>query len=482
MAWRSRARDQSDVTFEAVQMATDDRKNTLWTRADRIVGAFIARIMLKVAMLIEARADRSQDKLATGGPSDQQPQRRAPASLKFADHPLYTSLAKHLDLPRRFGFSNPFYRCHDVQKGAQTWMHGKAYTNFASYDYLGLNSHSAVRAAAKQAVEVHGTSVSASRIVAGERSLHGDLEKKLASIYMADAALAFVSGHATNVSTIGTLMSADDVVIYDELCHNSILVGIKLSRATARSFKHNDMASLEQVLTESRQFGSRALIVAEGLYSMDGDVAPLPDLVRLKTKYKAWLMIDEAHALGVLGATGRGSAEHFGIDPRSVDIWMGTLSKTLASCGGYIAGNQQLIDILKYQAPGMVYSVGLSPPVAASASAALDVLKREPERIARLQANGRLFLSLARDAGLDTATSEGHAIVSVIVGDILLAGQMSDRLLARGLNVLPIIFPAVPLKSSRFRFFLTSEHTEQQIREAVGVMRDAGQLRSKHAA
>jgi 8-amino-7-oxononanoate synthase len=395
---------------------------------------------------------------------------RRPVSMQFSDHPLYASIAKHMALPLLFKFSNPFYRCHEAQHGVETVMAGKTYINFASYDYLGLNQHCAVKNAAKDAIDCYGTSVSASRIVAGERPLHGHLEAELAALYEAESAVAFVSGHATNVSTIGTLMSADDVIIYDELCHNSVMVGNKLSRATARSFKHNDMSALEKVLAECRPHHARALVVVEGLYSMDGDIAPLPDIVHLKRQFNAWLMVDEAHALGVLGAKGKGTAEHWGIDPREVDIWMGTLSKALAACGGYIAGRRELVKILKYQAPGLVYSVGLSPPLAAAAYEALQIMGREPERVARLQKNGQLFLSLCRDAGFNTSTSEGYAIVSIIVGDILSGGRLSDRLLDRGLNVLPIIFPAVPLKSTRFRFFITSEHTEAQIRNAVRIM------------
>jgi 8-amino-7-oxononanoate synthase len=357
--------------------------------------------------------------------------------------------------------------------------------NFASYDYLGLNQHPKVVAAAKGAIESFGTSVSASRIVAGERPLHQELERTLAAFYGVEASVAFVSGHATNVSTIGTLMTPDDLIIYDDLSHNSVLVGTKLSGATAFAFRHNDADALEALLKQHRRLHKRALIVAEGLYSMDGDIADLPRLVALKEKYRAWLMIDEAHALGVLGATGRGSAEHFSIDPSRVDIWMGTLSKALASCGGYIAGKRELIDILKYQAPGLVYSVGLSPPLTAAAIASLEILKAEPERVARIQTNGKLFLSLARAARMDTSTSEGYAVVSVIVGDLVNAGRMADRLLARGLNVLPIIYPAVPIKAARLRFFLTSEHTPAQIREAVRTMReelDGLRKRQKQAA
>jgi 8-amino-7-oxononanoate synthase len=268
------------------------------------------------------------------------------------------------------------------------------------------------------------------------------------------------------------LMSADDVIVYDELCHNSVIVGIKLSRATARPFKHNDPQSLERVLAECRDSHARALIVVEGLYSMDGDVARLPEFIDLKRRFNAWLMVDEAHALGVLGSTGKGTAEHWGIDPTDVEIWMGTLSKTLSACGGYIAGERALIEILKYHAPGLVYSVGLSAPLAAAACEALQVLVEEPERVERLQRNGQLFLSLCKDAGFDTSTSEGYAVVSVIVGDILKAGYLSDRLMVRGLNVLPIIFPAVPMKSTRFRYFITSEHSEAQIRDAVRIMQE----------
>ena len=394
------------------------------------------------------------------------------SSQSFADLPHYRFILKHIEIGKLFDIADPFYRCHEARHGVMTQIAGQKYVNYASYDYLGLNQHPTVVEAAKAAIESFGTSVSASRIVAGERPLHQELERALAEFYGVEASIAFVSGHATNVSTIGTLMTQDDLIIHDDLSHNSVLVGTKLSGATAFAFRHNDADALEALLKQHRHLHKRTLIVAEGLYSMDGDIADLPRLVALKEKYDAWLMIDEAHALGVLGATGRGSAEHFGIDPTRVDIWMGTLSKALASCGGYIAGKRELIDVLKYQAPGLVYSVGLSPPLTAAAIASLGILKSEPERVARVQTNGKLFLSLARAAGMDTSTSEGYAVVSVIVGDLVIAGRMANRLLARGLNVLPIIYPAVPIRAARLRFFLTSEHTPAQIREAVRTMRE----------
>jgi 8-amino-7-oxononanoate synthase len=456
-------------------MMLRDRMKSWWGACIEPVRGPVLRTAYRTGITVKARLGETARKVAEvceGERPVQIAKRRGPASMRMADHPHYTMITKHMDISRLFNFANPFYRCHDGRNGVETVMGGKSYVNFASYDYLGLNQHPRVLEAAKDAVDEFGTSVSASRIVAGERPLHGQLEAALASFYGTESAITFVSGHATNVSTIGTLMSADDVIVYDELCHNSVIVGIKLSRATARPFKHNDPQSLERVLAECRDSHARALIVVEGLYSMDGDVARLPEFIDLKRRFNAWLMVDEAHALGVLGSTGKGTAEHWGIDPTDVEIWMGTLSKTLSACGGYIAGERALIEILKYHAPGLVYSVGLSAPLAAAACEALQVLVEEPERVERLQRNGQLFLSLCKDAGFDTSTSEGYAVVSVIVGDILKAGYLSDRLMVRGLNVLPIIFPAVPMKSTRFRYFITSEHSEAQIRDAVRIMQE----------
>jgi 8-amino-7-oxononanoate synthase len=451
-----------------------DRRGTEPARSD--FKTALNRMLVRAGLNTRAKVGELAQALADACTRQQQPTvqpyERGQGSGKFSDLPAYAGIVKYREFGKLFNIRDPFYRSHDARTGSETWMEGRRYVNFASYDYLGLNHHPAVAGAAKEAIEGFGTSVSASRIVAGERPLHRELETALANFYGVESAVAFVSGHATNVSTIGTLMSPEDLIVHDELAHNSVLVGAKLSRATVHAFRHNDADALERILAANRHLHRRALIVVEGLYSMDGDVADLPKLIELKEKYDAWLMVDEAHALGVLGATGHGSAEHFGIDSGRVDIWMGTLSKTLAACGGYIAGKQELIDILRYQAPGLVYSVGLSPPLAAAASAALRVVEAEPERIVRLQRNGKLFLSLAKAAGLDTATSEGHAIVSIIVGDLMNAGRLGERLLARGLNVLPIIYPAVPLKAARFRFFITSEHTPPQIRNAVQTMRE----------
>lgn len=392
-------------------------------------------------------------------------------AMSFDKHPLVSSINKYRTIGRAVGVRDPFFRVHDGRSGATTIMDGQEVVNYASYDYLGLNQTEQVAAAAKAAIDTYGTSVSASRLVAGERSLHLDLESEIAANYETEAALTFVSGHATNVATIGCLMTSDDLVVHDDYVHNSALVGIQLSGATKHAFPHNDYDALDRLLAEKRGQYKNALLVVEGLYSMDGDFPDLPQLIKLKEKYGLWLMVDEAHSLGVLGKTGRGIFEHFDVDPANVDIWMGTLSKTLGACGGYIAGSQSLIDILKFKAPGFVYSVGLSAPLAAASLAALRVLKAEPTRVARLRENGLRFLKEATAIGLDTGQSAGYSVVPVMVGDGLKAVRLTERLLGRGINALPIMYPAVPLKAARIRFFITSEHTEKQICETVLIVK-----------
>lgn len=229
------------------------------------------------------------------------------------------------------------------------------------------------------------------------------------------------------------------------------------------------MSALEALLAENRSRARNTLIVVEGLYSMDGDMPPLSELVALKRKYGCWLMVDEAHALGVVGTRGRGSFEAVGVNPDEVDIWMGTLSKSLASSGGYVCGSAALIDILKSNASGFVYSVGLAPALAASATEALAILNDEPQRVRDLQANARLFLRLAAEAGLDTGFAQPYAVIPILVGDSLFAAKLSERMLERGVNALPIIFPAVPMQSARLRFFVSSLHEESDIRSAVQV-------------
>lgn len=382
---------------------------------------------------------------------------------RFHLHPGYQQLRIINDGASRLGVKNPFFKLHEGTAGAATRISGNGYINYASYNYLNMSGDPDVIAAAKDAIDRYGTSVSASRLVSGERPVHRELETEIAALYGVDDAITFVSGHATNVSTIGYLFGPRDLVLHDELIHNSVLQGIQLSGACRLPFPHNDWEALDAILNDQRRQFERVLIVLEGIYSMDGDYPDLPRFIEVKQRHRAFLMVDEAHSLGVMGTRGYGISEHFGVDGKDVDIWMGTLSKTLAGCGGYIAGETALVEHLKFLAPGFLYSVGMPPSVAAASLAALRKMKQSPDRVAALQARGRFFLQQARAAGIDTGTSTGLAVVPAITGSSLKATRASAELFKQGINVQPILYPAVPEKSARLRFFISCMHTEEQI-------------------
>ncbi|MCB1510952.1 MAG: aminotransferase class I/II-fold pyridoxal phosphate-dependent enzyme [Hyphomicrobiaceae bacterium] len=384
-------------------------------------------------------------------------------------HPAYKSLRKYEMIGGMIGLKTPFFKTIEGTEGSNTSIDGRPYLNFAWCDYLGLNRAPQLRQAAKEAIDQYGTCVSASRMVAGQTPLHEQLETEIAEFLDVDAALLFVSGHAANVSTIGTIMSEDDLIIHDEFVHNSAVIGMRLSRATTKSFRHNDLNHLEELLREHRGSYGNVLVLVEGLYSTEGDLCDLAAVADLKERYGAWLMVDDAHGTGVLGKTGRGIMEHCNIDARRVDIWMGTLSKTLASVGGYIAGSKTLIEILKHTAPGFVFSVGLPPAMTAAALASVRLIRAEPDRVERLHKHGQLFLSEAKAHGLNTGVSSGYGMLPVIAGDVIKSMRLWHRVFARDINPSLIVYPGVPMKAGRLRFFLTSEHTEDEVKQAVRV-------------
>ena len=384
--------------------------------------------------------------------------------------PEYKQLRVQHAIADSLGIMNPFFACHESIAKGRTTIKGESFINFSTYDYLGLNGHPAVNAAAAHAMAQFGTSAGASRLVAGERPQHAKLERALASLYQADAAITFVSGHATNVSTIATLLGHNDAVYHDSLAHNSIIQGVLLSGATRYAYPHNDYAALERMLLQTRARHQRVIIATEGVFSMDGDIADLKRLTALKKDFSCFLMVDEAHALGILGAGGKGSAEHHGIAPSLVDIWMGTLSKTLCGCGGFIAGSAPLIELLRFKAPGFVYSVGMPPPLAAASSAALELMLAEPERVARLQDLSAYFLHEAQARGFNTGTAAGYGVVPVILGNSLVAGLVSAALFKRNINVLPIIYPVVEEGLARLRFFISSEQSRQDMLATLDVL------------
>lgn len=386
---------------------------------------------------------------------------------RFDKFPGYEKVALPQAAARKLGIENPYFKIHEGVAGATTMIGGKPYINFSSYNYLGLSGDPRVNQAAKDAIDRYGTSASASRLVAGERPIQRELEEAIAGLYEVEDCIVFVSGHATNVTTIATLFGPKDLIVHDSLIHNSVFEGIKLSGATRRAFDHNDPESLENILAEIRGNFERTLIVIEGLYSMDGDIPDLPRFIDIKQRYKAFLMVDEAHSLGVLGETGRGIREHYGVAGSAVDIWMGTLSKALAGCGGYIAGEKALVEQLKYGAPGFVFSVGVAPAMAGASLEAISIMLAEPERVSGLRERAGYFLSQAKINGIDTGYSHGYAVIPAIVGSSLKATKLSQRLFADGINVQPIIHPAVEERAARLRFFISLTHTPQQIEHAV---------------
>jgi 8-amino-7-oxononanoate synthase/acyl carrier protein len=393
-----------------------------------------------------------------------------PECYDFAQMPEYKRLKQTMEVLQSTGVPNPYFRPHEGATRDTARIGGRELISFSTYNYLGMSGDPVIAAAAKEATDKFGTSTSASRLVSGEKTVHVELEREIARFHGLDDSICYVGGHTTNESTIGHLFGPGDLIVHDSLAHNSIIQGSILSGARRRPFPHNDWRAVDELLTEIRRDYRRVLIVIEGVYSMDGDYPKLPPFIEVKKKHKALLMIDEAHSLGALGKTGRGITELYGCDPRDVDLLMGTLSKAMGSCGGYIAGSKELIEYLKYTSPGFVFSCGLPPAGAAAALASLKLLQREPERVERLQTNSRLFLTLAKDRGLNTGMSNNTPVVPVITGNSLHALMLSRAMFERGISVQPILYPAVEEEKARLRFFITSAHTEEQIRRTVAIL------------
>lgn len=380
------------------------------------------------------------------------------------------SFERMLETAESLGLENPLFACHDQAAKATTFIKGKEYINFSTYDYLDINAHPEITAAVTETAAKFGTSAGASRLVGGERPQHRALEKAFADLYGVEDAIVYVSGHAANVSTLGFMFGARDAIFHDGLAHNSLVQGSVLSGAARYSYAHNDCDSLEEMLKKHRANHKHAIIVTEGLFSMDGNIPDLPRLIQLKKQYNCMLMVDEAHSLGVLGATGRGVREYFGINPTDVDMWMSTLSKAMCGCGGFIAGSADIVRFLKFGSPGFVFSVGMPPVIATACHKALEIMLREPERVHKLQKISRYFLDYANQLGLDTGAAQGYAIVPVIVGDSMVAGFLSQALLKRGIYVMPVSFPAVKEGAARLRFFISASHTEEQVRKTLDIV------------
>ena len=393
----------------------------------------------------------------------------------FEQFPGWQDLSLRLQMLEGAGVSNPYFKLVEGVARDTVSIGGVKHIHFSGYNYLGFSGHPYVNQRVVDAVKRYGTSVSASRVASGERPIHRELEQRIAATLGVEDSIVFTAGHATNVTTIGHLFGPKDLILHDELIHDSVFQGMKLSGAARRPFPHGDMAALSRMLTQLRARFEKVLIVVEGVYSMDGDLCDLPAAVALKEKHRCFLMVDEAHSFGVVGRRGYGVSEHYGVDAKRVDLWMGTLSKSLSSCGGYIAGTSVLVTLLKYTAPGFIFSAGLTPANTMAAIASLELMEREPEHVAKLQHNCRYFYDRCQEYGLDTGPARGEsAVLPVITGNSFHALLLSDALMHRGINAQPILYPAVADNAARIRFFLSSLHSEAQLAHTAAVV--AGEL------
>ncbi|MEW5979411.1 MAG: glycine C-acetyltransferase [Acidobacteriota bacterium] len=353
---------------------------------------------------------------------------------------------------------------------------GRTVVNLSSNNYLGLTTHPKLVQAAVKATETLGVGSGAVRTIAGTMSIHMALEEKIARFKNVEASVVFQSGFTANAGTVSAILGKDDLIISDELNHASIIDGCRLSRATIKVFPHKDMAALEQILKETDSFSGKRLVITDGVFSMDGDIAPLPEIVELAERHQAIMMVDDAHSSGVLGRNGRGTVDHFGLHGR-VDIQVGTLSKAIGALGGYVCGSRALIEFLYHRARPFLFSTSHPPAVAASCLAAFEVLEQEPELIDRLWANTRFFKEGLRKLGFNTGESE-TPITPIIVGSGELAMRFSDELFRNGVFAQGIGYPTVPEAKSRIRTIVCSTHTQEQLQFALDVLeRIAKQLR-----
>jgi len=344
---------------------------------------------------------------------------------------------------------------------------------FGSYAYLGLIGHPAINRAAQDAIARYGTGTNGVRLLAGTLPLHNELEASIAAFKGAEAAIAFASGYIANISTISALLERHDTVICDKLDHASIVDGCLLAGAKLVRFRHNDLDHLAKRLEQADPAHQRMVIV-DGVYSMDGDIADLPGIRALCDRYGALLMVDEAHSLGVLGATGTGIEEHFGMAPSAVDVKMGTFSKAIPSVGGYVAGAAEMIIALKHKARGFIYSAAIPPPSAAASIAALQLIRDEPERVQRLQQRFAYFLDRLKAAGFNVLASQA-AVAPIVCGSDERAVRLMMHCVDRGIFIQAILPPVVPTGLARLRATVTANHSIEDIDHAVEVLTEGAQ-------
>jgi glycine C-acetyltransferase len=359
----------------------------------------------------------------------------------------------------------------ELRGGARVLVSGREMGMFASYSYLGLVGHPRINAAARDAIEQYGTGTHGVRTLAGTLTVHRQLEETIAEFKETEAAVTYTSGYVTNLTVVSTLVGREDYVISDKLNHASIVDGCMMSGAKFLRFKHNDIEALEIRLKQVPE-GSAKLVIADSVFSMDGDIIDLPRMVEVCRKHNAWLMIDEAHSVGVLGKTGRGIEEYFNL-PGAIDIKMGTLSKTIPSVGGYVAGRRDLIEYLRHASRAYIFSAALPPAQAAAAREAFRVILDEPWRVEKLRQNTQQFIWGLKQRGFDTLFTE-TAIVPVLCGEDEVAYAMTRYAQGKDIFVLPVVSPAVPVGLARLRATVTAAHEPGEIEQAMNVIEEAG--------
>lgn len=364
----------------------------------------------------------------------------------------------------------PYFRVIESAQDPEVFINGRRMIMVGSNNYLGLSNHPKVKEAAIEAIRQYGTGCAGSRFLNGTLNMHVELERKLARFIRKDAALVFSTGFQVNLGVISALVGKGDVVIIDKMDHASIIDGCRLSYGEVRKFRHNDMADLERVLQQNE--GRRKLIVVDGVFSMEGDVVNLPEVVKLAKAYGARLMVDDAHGIGVMGKTGRGTAEHFGLE-EEVDLIMGTYSKSLASIGGFIAGSEEVIHYIKHFARSLMFSASPPPASVAAVSAAVDIIENEPDRIERLWKNTRKMLKGFKALGFSVGPSE-TPIIPILVGGDEVAFKMAMMLQDEGVFANVAVSPAVPEGKALIRTSYMATHTEEQLDKVLSAFEKVG--------
>ena len=387
-----------------------------------------------------------------------------PASYDFSLFPEYKEVTTMEWFYEKQQYTKNIFIKHVGASDATVNLEGRELINFSSYNYLALANDPRVKAAAKQAIDDFGTSTGSGRSITGEVNLHQEFEQEISQVLGTEDAVLSVGGYSTNTFTIGYLCRSQDLIIYDELIHNSALSGCKLAGSRRFSFPHNDYEALDKLLTEHRHKFERTLILVEGVYSMDGDIPDLPRIIEIKNRHKALLMVDEAHSMGIIGANGLGVTDYFNISGKEIDILYGSMSKAFGTCGGYVAGPKPLIAILKNYAPGvLLYGAAPTPANTAAGLATLRIMRSQPELAQRVQTNAAYFIEKAKAAGLNTYHSQDSGVVPIMTRDSELALWLSVQLFDQGICSFPMLYPIVPRDKSRLRFFINTNHTQAQI-------------------